>query len=104
MVQLNLPRLIMAPEYSAPLTKVRPRSTRKRRVSKFPFEDSGAYALSNWLHTLRLHKYVENIKGMSPAELLRLDEEELQRRGVGTVGARTKLLSVCDNCAEIHGL
>lgn len=41
---------------------------------------------------------------MSPAELLRLDEEELQRRGVGTVGARTKLLSVCDNCAEIHGL
>jgi hypothetical protein len=34
------------------------------------------------------------LQGLTPRELLELDEEELMRRGVDTVGARKKLLVV----------
>ena len=50
--------------------------------------------MPNWLRTLRLHKYTDNLKDMRWQDLVQLDEDGLEKRGVAAKGARTKLLKV----------
>ena len=77
----------------------RGRSPRGRRGSSKPPEDPTDPALlkdiPGWLRTLRLHKYTDNLKDMRWQDLVQLDDEGLERRGVAAKGARSKLLKVC---------
>lgn len=78
----------------------RGRSPRGRRGSSKPPEDPTDPALlkdiPNWLRTLRLHKYTDNLKDMRWQNLVQLDDDGLEARGVAAKGARTKLLKVSD--------
>jgi hypothetical protein len=76
----------------------RGRSPRGRRGSSKPPEDPTDLKLltdiPSWLRTLRLHKYTDNLKDMNWQDLVQLDDEGLERRGVAAKGARSKLLKV----------
>ena len=76
----------------------RGRSPRGRRGSSKPPEDPTDPALlkdiPNWLRTLRLHKYTDQLKDMRWQDLVNLDDEGLEKRGVAAKGARSKLLKV----------
>ena len=50
--------------------------------------------IPNWLRTLRLNKYSDNLKDMRWQDLIELDDAGLDKRGVNTLGARRKLLKV----------
>jgi hypothetical protein len=77
----------------------RGRSPRGRRGSSKPPEDPTDIALlkdiPNWLRTLRLHKYTDNLKDMHWQDLVALDDQGLENKGVNALGARRKLLKVC---------
>ncbi|GMF05571.1 unnamed protein product [Ambrosiozyma monospora] len=45
-----------------------------------------------WLKALRLHKYTENLKHLKWQDMIELNDSQLCDLGVGTVGARNKLL------------
>lgn len=76
----------------------RGRSPRGRRGSSKPPEDPTDPALlrniPDWLRTLRLHKYTDNLKDMNWQDLVKLDDAGLEAKGVQAKGARTKLLKV----------
>lgn len=78
----------------------RGRSPRGRRGSSKPPEDPTDVALlkdiPNWLRSLRLHKYTDNLKDMDWQDLVKLDDAGLEARGVNALGARRKMLKVCD--------
>ncbi|KAI5361279.1 Putative sterile alpha motif domain-containing protein [Septoria linicola] len=82
----------------------RGRSPRGRRGSSKPPEDPTDLALlrdiPNWLRTLRLHKYTDILKDMNWQDLVALDEEGLERKGVAAKGARTKLLKVFEQVQQ----
>jgi hypothetical protein len=85
----------------------RGRSPRGRRGSSKPPEDPTDIALlkdiPNWLRTLRLHKYTDNLKDMHWQDLVALDDQGLENKGVNALGARRKLLKVCLLlCALFH--
>ncbi|KAL9123450.1 MAG: hypothetical protein Q9217_007105 [Psora testacea] len=75
---------------------MRGRSPRGRRGTSKPPEDPTDPALlqdiPNWLRSLRLHKYTENLKGMKWTELVELDDKGLEDKGVNALGARRKML------------
>lgn len=102
--QLKLVRLTLSPEYSPPTTLPKRNPHCKRRLPKYPLDATDSSGLWKWLHTLRLHKYEKNLQGLTPRELLHLDEEELKQRGVDTVGARNKLLVVCSTPGYMNPL
>lgn len=76
----------------------RGRSPRGRRGSSKPPEDPTNPDLlgdiSLWLRSLRLHKYTDNLKDLKWQELVMLDDEALEKRGVNALGARRKMLKV----------
>lgn len=76
----------------------RGRSPRGRRGSSKPPEDpldpSLLQDIPNWLRSLRLHKYTDNLKDLRWDELVQLDEKGLEARGVNALGARNKMLKV----------
>jgi SAM domain (Sterile alpha motif) len=76
----------------------RGRSPRGRRGSSKPPEDPTDISLLKdipaWLRSLRLHKYTDNLKDLKWQELVELDDEGLEKRGVAAVGARRKMLKV----------
>jgi len=76
----------------------RGRSPRGRRGSSKPPEDPTDPGLlqdiPNWLRSLRLHKYTDNLKDLKWQELVELDDEGLEKRGVNALGARRKMLKV----------
>jgi hypothetical protein len=76
----------------------RGRSPRGRRGSSKPPEDptdpSLLQDIPNWLRSLRLHKYTDNLKDLQWQELVELDDEGLEKRGVNALGARRKMLKV----------
>lgn len=76
----------------------RGRSPRGRRGSSKPPEDpTDPNLLSDipsWLRSLRLHKYTDNLKDLMWQELVELDDEGLEKRGVNALGARRKMLKV----------
>jgi SAM domain (Sterile alpha motif) len=78
---------------------VRGRSPRGRRGSSKPPEDPTDMTLLQdipaWLRSLRLHKYTDQLKDLKWQELVELDDEGLEKRGVAAKGARTKMLKVC---------
>ncbi|KAK3708155.1 Flap-structured DNA-binding and RNA-binding protein [Vermiconidia calcicola] len=82
----------------------RGRSPRGRRGSSKPPEDPTDLKLLNdvpgWLRTLRLHKYTDNLKDMRWQDLVVLDDEGLERKGVAAKGARSKLLKVFEQVRE----
>ncbi|SMR60529.1 unnamed protein product [Zymoseptoria tritici ST99CH_1A5] len=82
----------------------RGRSPRGRRGSSKPPEDPTDLALlndiPNWLRTLRLHKYTEQLKDVRWQDLVALDEAGLEAKGVAAKGARTKLLKVFEQVRE----
>lgn len=82
----------------------RGRSPRGRRGSSKPPEDPTDIALlrdiPNWLRTLRLHKYTDNLKDMNWQDLVALDDEGLTAKGVAAKGARTKLLKVFEQVQQ----
>merc|ERR1712072_685219 len=82
----------------------RGRSPRGRRGSSKPPEDPTDPQLlkdiPNWLRSLRLHKYTDNLKDMKWQDLVDLDEDGLEKRGVSAKGARSKLLKVFEQVKE----
>jgi hypothetical protein len=76
----------------------RGRSPRGRRGTSKPPEDPTDPGLlsdiPNWLRTLRLHKYTDNLKDLKWQELILLDDAGLEDRGVNALGARRKMLKV----------
>lgn len=76
----------------------RGRSPRGRRGSSKPPEDPTDPSLlqdvPNWLRSLRLHKYTDNLKDLNWSDLVELDDKGLEDRGVNALGARRKMLKV----------
>ncbi|KAM3580710.1 hypothetical protein VKS41_006772 [Umbelopsis sp. WA50703] len=50
-----------------------------------------------WLRTLRLHKYAYAFDGLTWQQVVRMDDEAMEKAGVNTIGARRKLLKVFEN-------
>ena len=79
----------------------RGRSPRSRRGTSKPPEDPTDPNLlgdiPQWLRSLRLHKYTDNLKDLKWQELVELKDEDLEKRGVNALGARRKMLKV-RNC------
>ncbi|KAK6520787.1 Flap-structured DNA-binding and RNA-binding protein [Arthrobotrys conoides] len=75
-----------------------------RRGSSKPPEDPTDITLLNdipaWLRSLRLHKYTDNLKDLKWQELVLLDDEALEKRGVAAVGARRKMLKVFEQVRD----
>ncbi|KAJ4332906.1 Flap-structured DNA-binding and RNA-binding protein [Didymella glomerata] len=82
----------------------RGRSPRGRRGSSKPPEDPTDPTLlqdiPNWLRSLRLHKYTDNLKDLKWQELVELDDAGLEARGVNALGARRKMLKVFEQVQE----
>ncbi|KAI9684058.1 MAG: Flap-structured DNA-binding and RNA-binding protein [Bathelium mastoideum] len=82
----------------------RGRSPRGRRGSSKPPEDPTDASLlqdiPNWLRSLRLHKYTDNLKDLKWTELVELDDAGLEKRGVNALGARRKMLKVFEQVKE----
>lgn len=82
----------------------RGRSPRSRRGTSKPPEDPTDPALlsdiSQWLRSLRLHKYTDNLKDLKWQELVTLSDEDLEKRGVNALGARRKMLKVFEQVNE----
>ncbi|KAI8939601.1 Flap-structured DNA-binding and RNA-binding protein [Plenodomus lindquistii] len=87
----------------------RGRSPRGRRGSSKPPEDPTDPTLlqdiPSWLRSLRLHKYTDNLKDLKWQELIELDDDGLDKRGVNALGARRKMLKVFEQVKEAqeHG-
>ena len=79
----------------------RGRSPRGRRGTSKPPEDPTDPTLlqdiPGWLRSLRLHKYTDNLKDLRWQDLIELDDEGLEKRGVNALGARRKMLKVFTN-------
>lgn len=60
--------------------------------------------IPQWLKTLRLHKYTDNLKDLQWREMVCLDDADLQKLGVSTVGARNKLLKSFSQVKEHYSL
>jgi hypothetical protein len=87
----------------------RGRSPRGKRGSSRPPEDPTDLELLKdipaWLRSLRLHKYTDNLKDVPWQELILLDDEGLEAKGVSAVGARRKMTKVFEEVrkAQDHG-
>ncbi|KAI1200462.1 VTS1 protein [Nemania serpens] len=98
---LNMPQLGMTAHegYLSDHSELnRGRSPRGRRGTSKPPEDPTDPSLLQdipaWLRSLRLHKYTDNLKDMKWTDLVELDDEALEKRGVNALGARRKMLKV----------
>ena len=84
--------------YLSDHSDARGRSPRGRRGTSKPPEDPTDPTLlqdiPSWLRSLRLHKYTDNLKDLKWTELVELDDEGLDKRGVNALGARRKMLKV----------
>jgi len=71
------------------------RSRRRKKKSK-PADDDLALLtdIPAWLRLHCLHKYIENIAGMTWAEVVMMDASDLEVRGVDTIGAKRKFKKV----------
>ncbi|KAI9821549.1 MAG: Flap-structured DNA-binding and RNA-binding protein [Phylliscum demangeonii] len=82
----------------------RGRSPRGQRGTSRPPEDPTDLSLlqdiPNWLRSLRLHKYTDHLKDLKWTDLVELDDEALEKRGVNALGARRKMLKVFEQVKE----
>ena len=97
--QFTMPMGMGGEGYVSDHSEARGRSPRGRRGTSKPPEDPTDPALladiPAWLRTLRLHKYTDNLKDMRWQDLVQLDDDGLDKKGVNALGARRKLLKVC---------
>lgn len=84
----------------------RGRSPRGRRGTSKPPEDptdpSLLQDIPTWLRSLRLHKYTDNLKDYKWTDLVELDDKGLEDRGVNALGARRKMLKVCQMSSPLE--
>ncbi|CDK27883.1 unnamed protein product [Kuraishia capsulata CBS 1993] len=84
------------PAHVAPVTpKAKPLDISSPKKVSLPKDIADPQLLNNipaWLKALRLHKYTDNLKHLTWKEMINLDESGLEALGVGTVGARGKLM------------
>lgn len=73
---------------------IQPANRTKWVMPVFPRNSEDPKWITKWLRALRLHKYEKCLAGLTPAQVGRLNDSELQELGVDTVGARGKLLRV----------
>jgi SAM domain (Sterile alpha motif) len=74
-----------------------PRPGAKRGSSKPPEDPTDLTLLKDipaWLRSLRLHKYTDCLKDLRWQDLVELDDDGLEKRGVAAQGARRKMLKV----------
>ncbi|CCM00995.1 uncharacterized protein FIBRA_03043 [Fibroporia radiculosa] len=57
-----------------------------------------------WLRSLRLHKYTPNFEGMSWKDMVAMDEEALEAKGVAALGARRKMLKTFELVRKKMGI
>ncbi|KAI9806628.1 MAG: Flap-structured DNA-binding and RNA-binding protein [Sarcosagium campestre] len=90
--------------YLSDHSEARGRSPRGRRGTSKPPEDPTDPSLlediPNWLRSLRLHKYTDNLKDLKWTDLVELDDAALEKRGVNALGARRKMLKVFEQVKE----
>lgn len=53
-----------------------------------------------WFRSLRLHKYNSVFEHMRWQDIIKLDDQALQAKGVAALGARRKMLKVFENVRE----
>lgn len=57
-----------------------------------------------WLRSLRLHKYTPNFEGIGWKEMVKMSDEDLEKRGVSALGARRKLIKVFETVRSKTGM
>lgn len=57
-----------------------------------------------WLRSLRLHKYTPNFEGMTWREMVTLNEDALEAKGVAALGARRKMLKTFEAVRNKMGI
>ncbi|GAA5960014.1 hypothetical protein JCM3765_006135 [Sporobolomyces pararoseus] len=57
-----------------------------------------------WLRSLRLHKYTPNFEGIGWKEMVKMTDEDLEKRGVSALGARRKLIKVFETVRSKTGM
>lgn len=73
--------------------------------SSMPSEIASIDLLTNipaWLKLLRLHKYTDCLKDIHWRELVELDDQQLEDKGVKALGARRKLLKAFDVVRQVR--
>lgn len=73
--------------------------------SSMPSEIASIDLLTNipaWLKLLRLHKYTDCLKDIHWRELVELDDQQLEEKGVKALGARRKLLKAFDVVRQVR--
>lgn len=74
-------------------------------TSSMPSEIASIDLLNNipaWLKLLRLHKYTDCLKDIHWRELVELDDQQLEDKGVKALGARRKLLKAFDVVKQVR--
>lgn len=57
-----------------------------------------------WLKSLRLHKYTPCFEGMDWRDMIKLDEDTLEKKGVTALGARRRLVKTFDAVKKKMGM
>ncbi len=60
--------------------------------------------IPSWLRGLRLHKYTTCFDGLTWQEMVGLDDETLEKRGIATLGARRRLMRTFDVVKKKMGM
>jgi hypothetical protein len=60
--------------------------------------------IPTWLKSLRLHKYTDCFKGMTWEEMVDLNEEQLEKKGVVALGARRRMIKTFENVKRKMGI
>ena len=58
----------------------------------------------SWLRHLRLHKYTPNFEGSNWREMVLMDEQALEEKGVAALGARRKMLKTFEAVRQKYGI
>ncbi|KAF8531993.1 hypothetical protein JB92DRAFT_2781115 [Gautieria morchelliformis] len=58
----------------------------------------------SWLRSLRLHKYTPNFEGMTWHQMVIMNEQQLEEKGVAALGARRKMLKTFEQVRAKMGL
>jgi RNA-binding protein VTS1 len=57
-----------------------------------------------WLRSLRLHKYTPNFEGMTWSQMVGMNEQQLEEKGVAALGARRKMLKTFEQVRAKMGV
>ena len=58
----------------------------------------------SWLRSLRLHKYTPNFEGMTWRQMVAMNEQQLEEKGVAALGARRKMLKTFEQVRAKMGV